>query len=79
MQHPFINDLSGKSAEEILQTISDLNSKLNFAHRTQNRPLINQLQMVIESYSAENSRRLDEMYKKQNVQEQIKISTDNSK
>jgi len=79
MQHPFIHDLSDKSSEDILKAISDLNSKLNFAHRTQNRPMINQLQMVIESYSAENARRMDEMYKKQNLQNQINISTDTTK
>ena len=50
MEHPFINDLSGKSLEEIQETISDLTNKLTFAYRTQNGPLVNQLQMVIESY-----------------------------
>lgn len=74
MQHPFIHDLSGKTSEEILQVISDLQSKLNFAHRTQNRPLINQIQMAIESYTAENNKRLDDMYKKQNIQNQVNIS-----
>ena len=78
MQHPFINDLSDKTSEEILKTLSDLYTKLNFAHRMHNQVLVNQIQMVIESYTAENSKRMDEMYKKQNLQTQINITkTDN--
>ena len=78
MQHPFIHDLSGKTSEELLTTIADLHTKLNFAHRTQNRPLINQIQMVIESYTTESTKRMDELYKKQNVQNQINISNSES-
>jgi hypothetical protein len=78
MQHPFIHDLSDKTSDEILKTISDLYTKLNFAHRTQNRALINQIQMVIESYTAESSKRMDEMYNKQNLQNKINISKTDS-
>ena len=74
MQHPFIGDLSDKTSEEILKTISDLYGKLNFAHRMQNQVMVNQIQMVIESYTAENTKRMDEMYKKQNLQNQVNIS-----
>ena len=53
MKHPFINDLSGKSLEELQQTVSSLTSKLSYAYRMGNAPLIHQLRMVIESYQEE--------------------------
>ena len=76
MHHPFINDLSDKSLEDIQTAIAELNKKLNFAYRIQNGPMINQLRMALESYNFENSRRMDEIYKKQNIQNQINISSD---
>ena len=53
MQHPFITDLSDKSLEDLSKTLSDLNTKLNFAYRMQNGALINQLTFAIESYNSE--------------------------
>lgn len=76
MQHPFITDLSDKSLEDLSKTISDLNQKLNFAYRMQNGALINQLNMAIESYNVEYKRRMDEMYKKNNLEKQINVSSD---
>ena len=77
MEHPFINDLSSKSLEEIQETISDLTNKLTFAYRTQNGPLVNQLQMVIESYKNEQSKKLDALFKKQNIDTAINVQGDN--
>lgn len=76
MQHPFITDLSDKTLEELLKSISDLNQKLNFAYRSQNGALINQLSMALESYNAEYQKRMNEMYKKSNIEKQINISSD---
>ena len=76
MHHPFVNDLSEKSEDDLQQTIQDLHSKLNFVYKTQNQPLINQLHMVLESYKSEYGKRMDELYKKQNVQDSIKVSKD---
>lgn len=75
MEHPFLNRaaLSEKTLEEIQTSLTDLMNKLNFAHRTGNRPLINQLHMVIESYRNEASKKLDEVMKKQNLQGQVNI------
>jgi len=75
MEHPFLNktSLSEKTLEELQTTMTDLMNKLNFAHRTGNRALINQLQMVIESYRNEASKKLDEVMKKQNLQGQVSI------
>jgi hypothetical protein len=76
MQHPFIHDLSDKTLEELQTAISDLNKKLNFAYSMQNGTMINQLKMMLESYNTENSKRMDALYKKQNIQDQINISSD---
>lgn len=73
MKHPFINDLSNKSLEELQEAMTSLTNKLTFAHRTGNGPLIHQLQMVIESYRAEASLRLDDVLKKQNIQSKVNI------
>ena len=76
MQHPFIHDLSEKTLDELQASISDLNKKLNFAYSMQNGAMINQLKMMLESYNTENSKRMDALYKKQNIQDQINISSD---
>ena len=76
MQHPFITDLSGKTLEELQKTISDLTNKLNFAYRTGNGPLINQIQMAINSYRHEYSKKMDDLMKKQNINSKIKIQNE---
>lgn len=77
MQHPFINDLSDKSLDELTKTLTDLQGKLTWARRSMNQPLIYQMQMVIESYNAEYQKRMDAMYKNQNIEGSINISSDN--
>jgi hypothetical protein len=75
MEHPFLDRkaLSEKTLEEIQTALTGLINKLTFAHRTGNRPLINQLEMVVESYRNEASKKLDEVMKKQNLQNQVSI------
>ena len=75
MEHPFLDRtaLSEKTLEEIQTILTGLMNKLTFAHRTGNRPLINQLHMVIESYRNEASKKLDEVMKKQNLHGQVSI------
>jgi len=79
MEHPFIQDISGKNLEELQNTLSDLNSKLSFAYRMQNQPLVHQLQMVIESYKNQYNKKMDELIKKQNIQSAINIKKDGEK
>jgi hypothetical protein len=74
MEHPFINDLSDKSLEDLQTAISGLMSKLNFAYRTGNGPLISQLNMAINSYKSAYQKKMDEMIKKQNLLQQVKIT-----
>ena len=76
MEHPFINDLSDKSLEDLQDTISDLNKKLTFAYRTGNGPLINQIQMVIESYRNQHTKKMDAIFAKQKINTQINIQSD---
>jgi hypothetical protein len=75
MEHPFLDrkQLSEKTLEEIQTDITGLMNKLNFAYRMGNRPLINQLTMVIESYRREAGEKLDVVMKKQNLQSQVSI------
>lgn len=73
MEHPFIHDLSDKTLEELQTSISGLTSKLNFAYRTGNGPLINQINMALESYRNAYSKKMDELVQKQNIHNQIKI------
>jgi hypothetical protein len=73
MEHPFISSLSDKTLEELQGSITDLNKKLNFAHRMQNGAMIHQLNMVIESYRKEYGRKMDELLKKQGDRTQINI------
>lgn len=73
MKHPFINDLSDKTLEQLQETMNGLTAKLTFAHRTQNGPLIHQLNMAMESYRSEFNKKMDEVLKKQNNQNKINI------
>lgn len=76
MKHPFINDLSDKTMDELQTAMSSLNNKLTFAYRTGNGPLIHQLQMAIESYRDAYSKKMDEMMGKQKINSKISIEKD---
>lgn len=73
MEHPFIVTLEDKTMEELEQAMQSLTTKILFAHRIGNMPLVNQLNMVIESYRKEYNKRMDELFKKQHVENQIKV------
>ena len=76
MEHPFINNISDKNLEELQNTVADLNTKLSFAYRTGNQPLIHQLQMVIESYRNQMNKKMDEIFAKQKIKTQINIQSE---
>jgi hypothetical protein len=76
IEHPFINDLSDKSLEDLQDTMADLNKKLTFAYRTGNGALIHQLNMVMESYRNQHSKKMDAIFAKQNINTQINIQSD---
>lgn len=79
MEHPFLNreELSSKSVEELQDIISSLNTKLTFAYRTGNGPLIHQLQMVLESYRNQVAKKMDELFEKQKLNTRINIQSEN--
>ena len=74
MQHPFIGDLSDKTLDELQTTINELTKKLSYAYRINHIGMVHQLNMAMDSYKTEANKRLDELYKKQNIQNQINIS-----
>lgn len=74
MKHPFINNLEEKSLDELQKTISDLTTRLTQAARMRHPTLIPQIQLALESYKAEYNKRMDEIYKKQNLDNKINIS-----
>ncbi len=78
MEHPFLSsaDLADKSIEEIQDAMSNLMNKLTFAYRTQNGPLIHQLQMVLESHRTQYFKKMDEVFAKQKLNNQINIQSD---
>jgi ribosomal protein L29 len=73
MAHPFISDLSDKTMEELQSTITQLLGKLTFAQRMQNRVMVNQLYMVIDSYKTEYNKRMDELLNKNNANSKINV------
>ena len=78
MEHPFLSskDLEDKTLEEIQDAMSNLMNKLTFAYRTQNGPLIHQLQMVLESHRTQYAKKTDEIFAKQKLNTQINIQSD---
>ena len=76
MQHPFINDLSHLSIENLQDKITDLTSKLSFSSRMNNQTMNHQIMMVLDSYRTEYNKRMDDLYKKQNIQNKIQIQKD---
>ena len=67
-------DISNKTVDELQASMSDLTSKLTFAHRMGQSFMINQINMVLEGYKTEYAKRMDELYKKQNIQNNIQIT-----
>ena len=75
MEHPLIGDLSKLTLDELGEKIADLNRKLSMAMRTGNGHLCNQIRMAIESHNVKYQEKLQESYKKSDVDfgDKIKI------
>ena len=75
MEHPLIGDLSNLTLDELGEKIADLNKKLSIAMRTGNGHLCNQIRMAIESHNVKYQEKLQESYKKSDVDfgDKIKI------
>jgi hypothetical protein len=75
MEHPLIGDLSKLTLDELGEKIADLNKKLSMAMRTGNGHLCNQIRMAIESHNVKYQEKLQDSYKKSDVDfgDKIKI------
>ena len=73
MEHPLIGNLQDLTVDELSSKISDLYSKLNFATRTGNGHLCNQIRMALESYQNRYQAILAEQQQKSNVNFDDKI------
>lgn len=74
MEHPLIGDLNQLTAEELNSRISDLYQKLNFATRSGNGHMCDQIRMALESYQTKYQQKLQETNKQHNFDDKIKIS-----
>lgn len=79
MEHPFLDkqSLETKSLEELQDSMASLMTKLTFAYRTNNGPLIHQLQMVLEAFRNQHNKKMDEIFEKQKLNTKINVSRDN--
>jgi len=75
MEHPLIGDLNDLTIDELGEKIADLNRKLSMAMRTGNGHLCNQIRMAIESHNVKYQEKLQESYKKSDIDfgDKIKI------
>jgi len=79
MEHPGLDVTKIKqdlSLEEIQQKILDLRQRISFAYQTNNQPMLNQLNMMLEVYTRSQNEVLEAMYKSsdQNLDDQIDVS-----
>lgn len=73
IDHPFVGDLSDKKIDELQTTMASLSGKLNFAHRTHNYVLANQIQMVLQTYRDAYNKKVDEEFKKFNIEDSVNV------
>lgn len=67
MEHPLIGDLSTLTLDELNSKVGELQKKLSIAQRTGNGHLANQIRMALETYYNAYQARLQESYKKENI------------
>ena len=73
INHPFISDLSDKSIEDLQEAIASITGKLTFAYRTQNQPMVNQLNMIMNSYKEEQGKKLDKLFAEKDIGDSIHV------
>lgn len=59
--HPLLPDLTNLSLEELANKRAELQKKLRWAYQSGNSEVINQLNMAIEDYMAEETARADKI------------------
>lgn len=78
MEHPFAEDLSSKTTDELQEAITSLNNKLTYAYRIGNNAIIHQIMMLLESYRTQYYKKMDELFSKQNISNQIRVQSGNT-
>lgn len=74
MNHPLVNVDSELKVDELQTQISDLNKKLNFAYRTNNQALINQLQLALNNVREAYQMKLTEQMSKMKFKGKVRIN-----
>ena len=76
INHPFIDNqqLKEHSTDELQSKIAELNRKLNSAMRMNNSALTNQIRMALTSYNEVYTNKIQEQYKKLNINSKIDIN-----
>jgi hypothetical protein len=78
VKHPFIQDLSSETPEQLSEKISTLNNRMSWAFKMGKHDMVRQMQMVLESYRTEYQKRMEEQWNKktggQNLDKKIDIS-----
>lgn len=62
MEHPLINNIDNLSIDDLQSKISDLNKKLNWARRSGNANLCNQIQLALNTFTAKYQEKQEAIY-----------------
>lgn len=68
VSHPFIGDLSNKTLDELLETITKLNKQQQYMFRLGKAEMVNQIGMAIASFQNEYNKRQKDMWDKKTQQ-----------
>lgn len=74
INHPLVNIDPALKVDELQSRISDLNKKLNFAYRTNNQALINQLQLALNNVNEAYQIKVAEQMSKMKIRGKIKVN-----
>jgi len=55
--HPMLGDLSGKTLDELLETVNGLHKKMNWLAKMGNNTMIQQMRNVVDTYQEEINKR----------------------
>jgi hypothetical protein len=72
INHPLMGSLKDVSLEDIISRSNDLQGKLNFALRSGNQALANQVRMVLAGYQEEYQKRMAEAAEKAKTDKMLK-------
>lgn len=62
MEHPLIHNIQDLTVDELQTRISDLNKKLSWASRSNNKALIGQIQLALNSFNAKYQEKQQAIY-----------------